>query len=146
MERGKKVTHEAGRCDEVRIEHEQELALRHRRPFGERSRLEAVPALARDVHDIDAAGLPKRHPLIHDPARLVVGVVEHLHLEQVSGIIRPAHRIDEPAHDVPLIIDRELHRYVRKLLLGPRGCVFVPTPTGQDEQKRPVKGERDQER
>ena len=98
------------------------------------------------MHDIDAAGLPNRHPLVYDPARHVVGIIEHLHLEQVSGIIHPAHRVDEPAHDMALIIHRELHGHVRELLFGPRRSVFESIPTGQDEQKRPVEGERDQER
>ena len=76
-----KVAQEVRGCDEVGVEHQQVLALRHRRRFGKRPGLEAVSMVASDVHHIEAACPPVRDAFFHDPARRVVGVVEHLHLE-----------------------------------------------------------------
>ena len=145
-ERRQEVAQKVWRCDEVGIEDEEIFALRHRRPLGKGPRFEAVSVFARDVHHIDAAGSPMRDPLTHDLPRRVVGVVEHLHLEQPRGIVDQAHGIDEPADDMSFVIDRELHGYVRELLLRPWRDVFGPTPTRQEEQERPVERERDQKR
>ncbi len=137
-ERRQKVAQEVWRCDEVGIEDEQVFTLRHRRPLGESPRFEAVSMVARDVHRIDAVGPPIRDPLIRDPARSVVGVVEYLYLEQPRGIVHPAHGIDEPADDMSFVINRQLHGYVRELRLRPFRDVFGPTPTRQKEQEHPV--------
>jgi hypothetical protein len=76
-----KVAQEVWRRDEVGVEHEQVLALRHRRSLGKRPGLEAVSMVASDVHHIEAAGPPVRDAFFHDPVRRVVRVVEHLHFE-----------------------------------------------------------------
>ena len=61
-------------------------------------------------------------------------------------MVEQGYSIDVPAYEMSFVVERELHGYVRELFVRPWSDVFRPTPSGEEEQERPVERKRDQER
>ena len=65
------------------------------------------------MRDIDAPSAPVRDAPGEDLHRLVVRVVEHLHLESVTRPIDVARSVKDTLGDVSLVVDGQLHTYAR---------------------------------
>jgi len=66
----------------------------------------ALPAV--QVVDVQAPAAVVGHPLGDDLRRLIVGVVQHLDLQAVPGVVQAADGIDEPPGHVHLVVQWQL--------------------------------------
>ena len=131
---------EIGRRHEVGVEDGNERRLRERHAVRERAGLEAGPLLPAHLRHLEAAPPPARDSRVDDGSRLVVGVVQHLHLEAVGRPLDRADRVDHALGDVPLVVDRDLHAHQRLSALrrgiGSRGTQAGRAP-GEVQQVHP---------
>lgn len=161
---GEEPLEQVGFGNEVGVEDQHELARRALQARSQGTRLEALatgPSQHRHVHPSPApeAGAPLRQN-----RGLVGGVVENLDLKAVPRMRKPARRVDQPLHHVLLVVDRELNRHPRRSRLAVRhprrrsralarqrfrlgGQLLGPRRRSprQEQQKRPVSGERQQQ-
>jgi len=107
-EGGEEAAQEVGGRDEVGVEDQEELAARPRRAGRERPRLVPLARAAPQVPHVDAPPAPRGDPPRRDLRRLVLRVVQDLHLEPVGRIVDPAGGVDGARHDVGLVVDRDL--------------------------------------
>ena len=114
---------EVGRRHEVGVEDRDERRLRERHPVREGAGLEAIPLQPAHVRHLEAAPSPPREPRVDDLSGLVVGVVEHLHLESIGGPFDGTDRVDHALRDVPLVVNRDLHADQR--LRAPRRGIML---------------------
>jgi len=138
-ERGQESAHEIRGRDEVRIQDQEELAPGPRRAGRQRPRLVALAPLAPEVPHVDASPAPRGHAPRHDLHRLVVRVVEDLHLEPVRRIVDPASGVDGAGHDVGLVVDGDLDRDGWEI-----GCRDAGRPTGARPLPRAAPGPQPQ--
>src|SRR5690349_23374578 len=109
-------THEpVFRWNEVGIEDGDELTFCGVETFLQRSGFESVAVAAMDVGDrITQSRVPLNYG-ISNLYSFVSGIVEHLDVELVFGIVKAADRIDQPVHNELLVEDRELDGDARQL-------------------------------
>ena len=108
------VAQKVGRRDEVRVEDGNELALRGLEPCVEGARFVPYAIGAVNVLHVDARLADATNVRLHDGARLVRRVVEHLNLEEAARIIEGRCRIEQTVSHGRFIEERELHGHARK--------------------------------
>src|SRR5260370_9135372 len=77
--------------------------------MGEGGGLETITCTAPDMDDVDPSGAPLRRTAADDQRRLVVRVVEDLHLDAVAWPFHLADGVDHALGYVALVVDRDLH-------------------------------------
>ncbi len=109
-----------------------------------------------DVLDVVTLRRKPADRQLRDAARVIRRIVEHLNLEQASGIFDRAHRLDQAIGDVHLVVQRQLNRDDRhrierrrrlRLLVAIRHVqvhevVPVPSINREDDQHKEVRAER----
>jgi len=104
LERGQQLPDQIRLGHEVRVQHQQELAVGTAHARGQGARLEARALPAADVAHVDAPGPPPRHPPGDEVHGFVGGVVQHLDLEGAGRIVERARGVDHPPGDGGLIV------------------------------------------
>ena len=96
---------EIGPGHEVGVQNQHELAGRALQPGGQGTRLEAVSGRSAEHRHIHPSPAPEDGALLRQGRGLVGGVVENLDLKAVAGVGQAARRVDQPFHDVLLVVD-----------------------------------------
>ncbi len=136
---------EVGRRNEVCVEDRDERRSRERDAVRERARLEPDPLLAPHVGHVQPSAAPARQSLLDDRDRVVVRVVQYLHLEPRWGPLDRADRVDHARRDVALVVDRNLHAD-QGLVAPRRGIVSCgPQPRRSPREEQQVHPEREQQ-
>jgi hypothetical protein len=65
-----------------------------------------------------------------DPRSLVGGIIQHLDLQPLSGIVELGYGVNQSFQDVELIVDRQLHRNDRPFL-GFRNLRWIVSAAAQ---------------
>ena len=114
---------EVGSWNEVGVEDRDELAACLAHAGFERAGLVPAPIGAMDILDVHAAERGATHRELGDTLGLVDRIVEYLYFEAIAGVVHLADRIDQPVHDVHLVIDGQLYRDGRQVvkMTGRRG-------------------------
>ena len=145
-ERGEQLPDQLRRRNEIRVQHEQEVAAGEGYAVGERAGLVPLAGSPPHMPDVDPAGPPFAHPPRRDRHRLVVRIVEQLDFEAVRRIAQTAGGVDEPFDDVGFVEDGQLYRDDRERALP--GARFHPGGPAhpQPEQAQPMRSEGGEER
>ena len=98
-----------GRRDEIGVENENELAFRAVQAGRERPGFEALSIVSMTILDVEAFGFQAGGFARGNLAGFIRRVVQNLDLKPVSRVVEAADRPNEPANDVVLIEDRQLH-------------------------------------
>ena len=85
-------------------------------PGLESAGFEAGPVRAVDELNVEPPALQFRHAGSGQGFGVVRGIVEHLDLEAVLGVIDLAYRAEKPFHHIDLVEDRQLHRNLGQLV------------------------------
>ena len=145
LERREQSVQEIRRGEEIGVQYQQELAPGPSQPRGEGTRLVPRPVASLKVLDRNALGAPVSDAGLRQRARFVRGIIEHLNLEGIPGILQPGHRIDQAFDHMLLVEDRKLHRdrgqHSTPAALGQRGRGL----SGKRPQVEAMPGERQQE-
>src|SRR4029077_8343092 len=121
-----------GRRDEIGVENENELAFRAVQAGCEGPGFEALSIVSMTILDVEAVGFQAGGFARGNLAGFIRRVVQNLDLKPVSRIVEAADRPNEPANDVVLIEDRQLHgdeRQVAEILRWLNSF----TPVSQEE-------------
>lgn len=51
-----------------------------------------------------------------DGRRVVGGIVQNLDFQPFAGVVQRGHGVDQPADDLPLVVDRQLDRNERQVV------------------------------
>src|SRR5208283_2630251 len=113
---------EVGRGDEVRVKDSHNLPLRCFQPVLQRSGFEAFAVGAMNVDDRQARGGVAFHAGARDFAGFVGGVVEHLDVQQLAGILELGNGVDQALDDVALIEDGKLYGNLGPVFHARRNC------------------------
>ena len=94
---------------EVRVQNEEEISPGTPEPMGQGPGLVATSRPSAEMLDASSPSTPGGHSSRGDGGRLVRRVVEQLDLEAIARIVEGARRVDQPADDVRLVVDGQLH-------------------------------------
>ena len=147
---------EIGLRQEVGVEDRDELALGDVHARLERAGLVARAIAAVQIGDVDPVRRGATNCQLSDGPRLVGRVVQHLDFELVPRVVHLADRLDQPVHDVHLVVDGQLNGDGRQLVelaqrnrhlvpvlhVGVHQVVAVPPIASQNDQDEEVGGER----
>ena len=106
---------EVGGRAEIGVEDGHQLAGGGLQAFLQRAGLEAMPVGAVMVLDGIAQGPVALHQRFGERRGIVGGIVQHLDLQQLLGVLDLQHLFDQPLHHVPLVVERKLNGDRRKL-------------------------------
>src|SRR5262249_11096138 len=106
--------------NEVGIENSDEFALRDFQSFGQGAGFESFAIAAMVVGDGVAGGGIAFYQFLGDANRLVGGVIEHLDVELLFGVVKPAHRVQQSLDDELFVEDGKLHGDAWQLGKTPR--------------------------
>ena len=110
---------EIRRRDEIGIENRYEFAGGGLQPFLQRAGFEALAIVAVMVFDGEPQGAIALHQRRGKWSGVVGGIVQHLDLEQLAGILDAGDLVDEPLDDVPFVEDGQLNGDRRQLREAP---------------------------
>ena len=128
VEHAERAAQEIPRRNEAGIEDCDEGRARQRQAVREGAGLEAVAGAAQHVGDADTALPPTCNAFVDDRERLVVRVVEDLHLEKITWPLQLAHRVEDALGYIPFVVDRYLHADSRLRSNGSRVIHARPQP------------------
>ncbi|MEJ2208130.1 MAG: hypothetical protein P8129_03735 [Anaerolineae bacterium] len=107
--------------------------------MGQGAGLVTLPVGTMDQFDVEPTGPVVGHRGTGDARRLVAGVIQDLHLEQVAWIVEACDGVDQALDDVQLVVQGQLDRDRRPGKgLGRRGRVVMTTAEVQGCQKEGV--------
>src|SRR6266446_7844940 len=109
LEHGHGAAQEVARRYEVGVEDRDERRAGEVQPMGERAGFETITCTAPDLDDVDPSCSPVRRAPAYDRRRLVVRIVEDLHLDAVARPFHLADGVDHALGYVALVVDRHLH-------------------------------------
>ena len=102
--------------NEIGVEYSHIFPARRLQAVGQRSRLVALPTDATNDPDVHAfGGQPLRH-LIHNVARAVVAVVQHLNFVFAGRVLHGGDRLNDSLYYAALVVDGDLRRHDRPVV------------------------------
>jgi len=107
---------EVGLGQKIGVEYGDELAAGTRSGIAKGPGLEALAVGAEDLLDLKAPLSVFGHLAMYDLAGVVGGIIQDVDLKSIRRIIKGGYAIDEPLHDIALVVDGELYRYEGQLL------------------------------
>jgi hypothetical protein len=129
VELGNNLQQEIGMRNKVRVEDRDEITGCFGQSISQRTRLESGAHRPADVVYSNTVAAKLADESCYDVGCGVGGIVQHLHLEQVLGILECRQRADRALGHIPLIVQRQLHRHRSPLL----GCAHhTPSKTLTD--------------
>ena len=90
-------------------------------PFLQRAGFEALAIVAVMIFDRESQRAIALDQRLGKWSGVVGGIVQHLDLQQLAGILDAGHFVDEPLDDVPFVIDGKLYGHLRQLREAPGG-------------------------
>ena len=123
---------------EVRVQNEEEISPGTPEPMGQGPGLVATSRPSAEMLDASTPATPSGHSSRGDGARFVRRVVEQLDLEAIARIVEGARRVDEPADDVRLVVDGQLHGDVGQLADPALRQPYRRPPQPAPEHHQPV--------
>ena len=123
---------EVARRHKVRVENRAHAPRRSPHPFTQRARFEPHPLRPTDDVNVHAFAHQLRRDPVHECARLIIGIIEHLYLVSPCRIRHRRRRPQDALGDIWLVEKRELRGHHRPFgdALRPRSdvLIFLPQP------------------